>query len=92
LKSPPGKAGFSSLRHLLLGGFPPLLDQLQQRLAAVPQALSFLKFINEGDRLARQINDELMPSLGREPTAISTVSVAQGVSVRSHEASATHYC
>jgi hypothetical protein len=75
---------------LLLGGFPPPFDQLQKRLAAIPQALAFLEFINEGDHLARQIDDELMPSVGHEPTAISTVSVADGVGVRSHETSATN--
>jgi hypothetical protein len=79
------------LRRLLLGGFPPVLNQLQQHLAAITQTLAFLKFINEGDSLARQIDDKLMPSVGHEPTAVSAVSVAQRVG-GSHETSATNYC
>ena len=33
------------LGRLLLGGCPPLFDQLQQRLAAVAQALAFLDLV-----------------------------------------------
>ena len=48
------------LGRLLLGGFPPLFDQLQQRLAAITQALAFLELVKKSDGLARQRGDELM--------------------------------
>jgi hypothetical protein len=38
--------------------------------------MAFLKFINEGDRLARQIDDKLMPSVGHKPPTVGTISVA----------------
>ena len=58
------------LGRLLLGGFPPLFDQLQQRLAAIAQALALLELVKKGDDLARQRDDELMIALGRQPAAI----------------------
>ena len=51
-KSPPGKAGFRISGHLL-GGRPPLFDQLQKRLAAVSQAMALLEFVEQRDRLSR---------------------------------------
>ena len=58
-KSPPGKAGFR-ISGDLLGRFPPLFDQLQQRLAAAPQALAFLEFVEHRDRFARQLDQHFL--------------------------------
>jgi hypothetical protein len=73
----------------LLSDLPPLFDELFQRLTAIAQALAFLELINESDRLARQIGDELMPPLGYEPATISTVWISQEIDVRPHETSAS---
>ncbi len=50
------------LVRLLLGGGPPLFDQLQNGLTAVPQSLALLKLVKQGDNLARQRDDELVMS------------------------------
>lgn len=59
-KSPPGKAGFRISGHLL-GGRPPMFDQLQKRLAAAPQAMAMLQFIDQLDCLARQLEQHFLP-------------------------------
>jgi hypothetical protein len=45
---------------LLLGGCPLLLDQLQQRLAAIPQALAFLDRVEHRYRRMRQSEEHLL--------------------------------
>ena len=66
--------------------------QLQQHLAAIAQALAFLELVNKSNRFARQIDDELMPALGDEPSAIRAVSLAQGVGVLLHESLRQSHC
>jgi hypothetical protein len=68
-KSPPGKAGFCSSIGLS-SGFPPALDQLQQRLIAASQSLARLYLIQIRDRLLRQSYDKLMLTFRNEPFAV----------------------
>ena len=75
LKARPARRAFVFLGRLLLGGSPPLFDQLQQRLAAAWQAVAFLKLVEQGNDFAWQRDNELMISLGRKPAAICAVSV-----------------
>jgi len=81
LNSPPGKAGFSVSRSLLLGGLPPYLDELFQHQAAVAQALAFLELVKKSYGFTRQVSDELKAALRSNSASISAASVAVGVSV-----------
>ena len=83
LKARPARRAFVFLGRLLLGGFPPLFDQLQQRLAAVAQTLALLELVNKGDGLARQRGDELVLSLRRQAAAIGAHVLSLGGSRRS---------
>jgi hypothetical protein len=67
-EGPPGKAGFRISGDLLLGGGPPLFDQLQECLAAVAQPLAFLDLVEHRYRLLRQLEKHLLPA-GRGKTA-----------------------
>jgi hypothetical protein len=75
LKARPAKAGFRVSRLLLLGvllgGGPPDFDQLLQHLAAITQALAFLKLVKEFDCLTRQIGNWYL-DLGRRRCRRST--------------------
>ncbi len=71
-KSPPGKAGFRISGHLL-GGCPPMFDQLQKRLAATAQAVALLQFIDEFDRLARQLEQHFFPALRAKARTVEAV-------------------
>jgi hypothetical protein len=79
LKARPGKAGFRVSRSLLLGDFPPLFDQLHQHLAAVSQAMAFLKLVKKGDLLIRQRDEELVQPRLRETAPIGAVFIADGI-------------
>jgi len=79
LESPPGKAGFRVSELLLLGGFPPLFDQLQQRLTAAAQTLAFLELVNHGHGFAGQGGDELLHAMGREPPPVGAIFVETGI-------------
>jgi hypothetical protein len=78
-ESPPGKAGFR-ISDDLLGGFSPALDQLQQRLAAIPQALAFLDLVEECDRLVRQLEQNFLRP-GRSE-ALAETGCLEGISIR----------
>jgi len=67
-KSPPGKAGFRISDHVL-GACPFLSDQLQQRLAAVTQAIAFLDLIEHGDSLSWQLEQHFLTA--RRPQALA---------------------
>jgi hypothetical protein len=73
-ESPPGKAGFR-ISGQLLGGSPPLFDQLQKRLAAASQALASLEFVDQRDRFPRQRHDQLSAACRRQTAAVGTVLV-----------------
>ena len=57
-KARPARRAFAFSGHLL-GGFPPLFDQLQQRLAAVSQTVALLEFVEQRDRLLAAIGTAL---------------------------------
>ena len=78
-ESPPGKAGFRVSRLLLPGGRPPDFDQLFQYLAAITQAMAFLKLIKIGDGFARQIGDELKTAFGGNAAPIRSASTGVGI-------------
>src|ERR1019366_9228410 len=67
----------------VLGGCPLLFDQLQKRLAAVAQAMAFLEFIEQSDRLSRQLEQHLLIAGGAQPLAVSLGSLSRGWTVRS---------
>ena len=46
LKARPARRAFVFLGRLLLGGPPPLFDELQQRLAAAWQTVAFLELVD----------------------------------------------
>ena len=50
-----------------------------RHLAAIAQALAFLKLVEKSDSLARQIGDELKATLGQLAAPVGTVSVAHVV-------------
>jgi hypothetical protein len=70
-KSPPGKAGFRISGHLL-GGRPLFLDELQQRLAAVSQAMAILDLVEKSHGVARQIQRHLSIADSQLAPAISS--------------------
>ena len=74
-EGPPGKAGFRVSDRLLLGGGPPLFDQLLDGLAAVPQSLALLKLVKQGDYLTRQRDDELVISIGSQAATVGAMLV-----------------
>jgi hypothetical protein len=78
-ESQPGKAGFRVSKSLLLGGCPPDFDQLLQHLAAIAQALAFLKLVKKSDGLTRQIGDELKATIRDNPATPGTLSFADGI-------------
>ena len=78
-KARPARRAFAFSGHLL-GGCPLLLDQLQQRLAAVAQALAFLDRVEHRHRLARQLKQHLLAA-GR-PQALAVGSGVLALSGR----------
>jgi hypothetical protein len=87
-ESQPGKAGFRVSGLLLLGGGPPDFDQLLQHLAAITQALAFLKLVKKSYCLTRQISDKLKAAFGGNPAPVGTLFVADGIFSCSHGSSA----
>jgi hypothetical protein len=80
-KSPPGKAGFCIFRSLL-GGRPPLFDQLQKGLASAAQTLALLEIVEHRDRLTRQLHKNLLAPGGTDALAVTFALVDWGVRVR----------
>jgi hypothetical protein len=66
-QSPPCKAGFRISGGLLLGDRSPLFDQLQQRLAAIPQTLAFLDLVEKSHGVAREIQRHFLIAGGDLP-------------------------
>jgi len=58
------------LGHLLLGDFPPPLDQLLQRLAPITQALALLELVNKGDRLVPQPEQNFLLAGSRDAAPV----------------------
>jgi hypothetical protein len=58
-ESPPGKAGFRNSGHLL-GGRPPPFNKLLERLAAATEGLALLDRVEQFNRLARQLKQNLL--------------------------------
>ncbi|WP_211477296.1 hypothetical protein [Acidiphilium multivorum] len=70
-KARPARRAFACLGGFL-GGLPPLLDQLNKRLTAVPQATAFLDLIKERNRIDRQIEHDFPIASSLLALAIST--------------------
>jgi hypothetical protein len=76
-KSPPCKAGFC-ISGDLLGCFPPPFDQLQCCLAAAPQTVAFLEFVEQSDRLSRQLEQHFLIAGSAQPLAVGLGSLGRG--------------
>jgi hypothetical protein len=71
-KARPARRAFAFSGHLL-GGRPLVLDELQQRLAAVSQAMAILDLVEKSHGVARQIqrhlsiaDSQLAPAIGSD--------------------------
>ena len=71
-KSPPGKAGFC-ISGDLLGCFHPPFDQLQQRLAAAPQAFALLEIVHQCEGFARQLDEHFLATGGAKARTVESV-------------------
>jgi hypothetical protein len=56
----------------LLGGCPPLFDQLQQRLAPAAQPVAFLDRVEHRHRRPRQLQQHLLTAGGPEALAVGS--------------------
>ena len=71
-KARPARRAFAFLGHLL-GGCPPLFDQLQKHLAAVSQALAFLELVEQRHGFARQLKQHFLATSCAKALAVEPV-------------------
>jgi hypothetical protein len=76
IRKPARQGGLSYFSDSLLGGNPPLFNQLLQYLPAIAQASVPLNLVKQSDRLAWQISNKLQTALGSQAAAIGAVFLA----------------
>ena len=64
--------------RLLLGDFPPLFDQFQERLAAVAQAMALLVLVKKGDRLVGEPDQDFLLARGRDAAPVGADLLGYG--------------
>jgi hypothetical protein len=70
-KARPARRAFAFSGHLL-GGWPLLLDQLQQRLATVAQPLAFLDRVEHRHRRVRQLKQHFFAARRAKALAVGS--------------------
>jgi hypothetical protein len=62
----------------LLGDLPPLVDQLQERLTAITQAMALFELVNEGNGLVGQPEQHFLFASGRDAPPVGTDMLGYG--------------
>jgi len=75
MKARPARRAFA-ISGYVLGSRPPLFDQLQQRLAAIAQALALFECVEEFHNLARQLEQHFFSTGSTQTLTVDAVTLS----------------
>ena len=70
---------------MLLGDLPPLVDQLQERLATITQAMALLELVNQGNGLIGQPEQHFLFAGGRDAPPVGADMLGYGRLICLHD-------